>query len=280
MPAGFNMFDASGHLLIDAERLYYGLVWSGYAEPAPNGFWAGLDDDPLHKVEVLNCKFPVLYISGEGTLVSIIRNGNLTTFEIYGYAPIPSDDYYIWNIYPPGITHPSNPAPKCYVFDLMRANKEHFGIEILSQDGTPVFNSNMPPLNAAASVMPPPVAGISSRPYTKIGYDQWSFDTSPSSQYAFTCSISMASLGLSTSREYAYHMPWSRGAQAYGQGDDYNVWESVATGNGRVGFYWQFDVFTPQVLNPGGGEVIYGVHPNRVAASLIDVTDLPFPFSY
>jgi len=275
MPVGLNLLDASGRLLIDTEKLYYGLVWSGHATLAPDQlYW----ETPRYEVTVTNSQFPVLYIAGEGTPTSIVRNGSVTTFHIDGYQGLNDET---WLLYPPGISHPSNPAPECYVFDLMRANKEGFGMEVISPTGTPIFNSNMPPLNAAASVMPPPILpGTRGKPYRKYGYDQWSFDTSSPAIFGETCSISVASLGLSASRKYAYHIPWLRGAQTYGNGDNYNVFESVATGNGRVGFYWQLDRFSSIVMNPEGDEGIYGVHPNRVEVSLIDVTGFPFPFSY
>ena len=277
MRTGMNFFDPNGKLLIDTNSLYYGLVKSGpIRSDLPNigGYNVGTSGFSVNAIA------PIVFVEGGAAVISSTRSGNEWKFYISPLYPMPVDGSSGYDVgWPEGIRDRYSTDVRFYVFDLMRSNKSGTGLEIFREDGKVIFNSDQWPMNVVASIRSPAPYGPNGLPYT-ADYGWVMGGTVQGAHFGYTCSASMELFGLSAYRRYAFHSPWSRGGGGYGAGDNYPIWESYVTLQGRIGFCWTSDPYLPPQMSDAGWWPAYAVHENRAALSIVDVTDLPYPFDY
>lgn len=277
MGEGLQVWGSDGRIQIDSNFLTYGLVASGYIQEfKPQSTRWTWDKYGFH---VNNCVAPVVFIEGGATYYSTMRSGSNWTFYYHPVFTIPYDPDRYRTGWPAGMPARSE-SPRYYVFDYMTSNKSRSGLEVFNPQGKTIFNSDQWPLNIVATTEPPPVQTASKHhpPYARIS--GWTYNFNPPSNHGTTAARSLSSIGLDSGRRYACNMPWRRGASAYGGGDNYSVIECVITSGGWLGYTWQVDPFTPFELSDYDHYAVYNVHLNRVTSTIIDVTDLPFPFTY
>lgn len=277
MPAGMNFFDPNGKLLIDISSLYYGLVKSGPVRhdlPHIGGFAVGTSGFSVNAVA------PVVFVEGGAAVITSTRSGNDWNFYITPLSSMGADNNYNYDIgWPEGIGDRYSQDVRFYVFDLMRRNRSGTGLEFFREDGRVVFNSDQWPMNVVTSVLCPPPSGPNGLPYSAL--DGWTMGgTVQGAVFGFTCSAPMELFGLKNYKRYAFHSPWSRGGLGYGSGDNFPIWEAYAALQGRIGFCWTVDPYRDPQFSDSGWWPAYAVHENRAALSIVDVTDLPYPFDY
>lgn len=276
MASGFQVLDpVSGKVVIDSEYIRFGLLQSGIATTLSSTTEAGAG----YRIIVNDAICPVVFIEGAGVIVSSTRSGNNWTVDIAGWPNIAQTGSEYLDEPGLGFAATLNHSPRYYVFDFMRPNKERYGIEILKPTtGETIFNSNQWPMNIVASVEATSVVDTY-RAYTGGGNFYVKRGGWQNTGGGNDLAVSFNALGLNNSRRYAAYYPWTRGAQYGGYYDDFTLLEAIGCYGGALSWGWVPDPLTTFGMTDGG----FGVHnaqPNRPRVSLVDVTDIPFPFRY
>ena len=274
MPAAYQLRNPdTGKVLIDTNYVRIGLVKAGEMT------WNSGQEMYQFSVTAVD---PIVFVEGGASFGHLERSGNNWTYYYRGW---PNAWSYSQQWAPPIPGSPVLQTPRFYVFDMMRPNTSGRGLWIRDPNTlVTIFSSDMPPMNIRWAGVSPPIPGGNTGTYQSPGggwqrmqFIDGGWDTAAG--VAQQVAIPVANLGLPPGRRWAWFSPWRRGANFSGFSDDFTVIEANATANGYLGWGWVLDVWT-QWGEPGFGQGAWGAHVNRPQISLIDVTDLPYPFDY
>lgn len=150
MSAAFKAYKEDGTILVNTERITYGLLKSGYmtlqaswprlyyrSANLPPDAGSSYDEssvvDAIYGFSVTGAVAPIVFISGTGISCGSSRNGNVTTFFYIG----------------------ASPSTRFYYYDTMRNTLSGAGLKCYDEMGELTFNSLQHPLNILATISAP-----------------------------------------------------------------------------------------------------------------------------
>lgn len=274
--AGLKVRKLDGTMLLDSEKITYGLVKSGYLtqgeiwprkrirsinlDPSQGTSWA--DDaagtgDQQWTFTVPDCVAPMLFLVGDGCLNGVSASGNTRTY-IFGNA---------------------SGSTKVYAFDQMREMGSGPRLRCRNVGtGAITFNSYMVPLNIIAQVTAPGPGTQQGNSYVTAyagGNNELIKGSYPSIQYSRV----RVPLG---NEEYAVHLPFSRNAAVVDNSDamGYSVIEGAGGYAGGVQFMFGPAGGSPSTQAGGQRVGYYAMVLDRMPVALVTRTsNLPFPFN-
>ncbi|WP_148308541.1 hypothetical protein [Pseudomonas rhizosphaerae] len=289
--AGLKVRKLDGTLLLDTQRITYGLVKSGrltQGERWPRKYLRSIQLDPnngqnwvdspglsdqVWNFTVPNAVAPMLFIVGNGTLNGSTISGNTIT-------------YFYLN---------ADANTKVYAFDQMREMGSGPRLRCRNvATGALTFNSYMVPLNVLAVVQAPTIPGVPPPPYGS-GVDNGSRATTYVNGYnqdiTYGNSQTVASVIYSkvdipfANEEYAAHLTFTRGATVQmqtpsGANFQFGLEEGCGGYTGGIRFMFGPAGGTPQQSSSGSWTLFYGIPTDRFPTALvIRTSNLPFPFN-
>lgn len=273
MAAGLRVYKENGSLLLDTEKITYGLLKSGYLTQLtvwprlfhksaqldpndPSSYQESNPRDPVFGFSVTGAVAPIVFITGPGSTSGASKSGDVTSF------------YYLG----------ADASTKFYYFDTMRDAGAGAGLKCFSQDGELTFNSLQYPLNIVSSVQAPPpgpvipnTSGQRFAPYEGASISVSSLNGPlsevlvPISAGEFAASITFTrSCGFSGDRPYPYVCGLQEGA--------YGV-------SGGVRFMFRLGARTTEYMRVGANTFV-DLPVDRFPTALVIRTEtLPFPFN-
>lgn len=275
MDAMFRLNTAEGVNIIDSNYITYGLVRSGYLQPYATwdvaGGSGGVSEGwgvavPVHVARIEGAVAPVVFTVGRSLFISINRHGNDWEF------------LYI----------AASTTTRFYAFDGMReANTDPVRFRLWNEQGQCTFNSRQWPLaiDRAIQVPPPPAiqgsSGYGDRPYREGALGAWTQALQPQRTYAANLPFNRGATLFTGTYHGADHV----GLAAAGGGTfRVKAIEGAYGGKGGVTAFFYFDPFTwPLIeeIDTSRFEHWAGMYVARLPIiSVVDVTDLPFPFTF
>ncbi len=273
MAAGLRVYKENGSLLLDTEKITYGLLKSGYLSQLttwprlfyrsdnldpndPSSYQEGNPRDPVFGFSVNGAVAPIVFITGPGSTSGASKSGDVTSF------------YYLG----------ADASTKFYYFDTMRNTETGAGLKCFSQGGELTFNSLQYPLNIIASVQAPlpgpTIPNTSGQRFSPYAGGSVSVSSSngplaevlvPISGGEFAASITFTrSCGFSGDRPYPYLCGLQEGA--------YGV-------SGGVRFMFRLGGRTTEYLRVGANTFLDLPTDRYPTALVIRTETLPFPFN-
>lgn len=269
-----------GNLLIDTEKITYGLLKSGYLElltmwprldlrsgqldpSSPSSWKESTVRDSVFGFSVSGAVAPIVFISGLGSACGSSKSGDTTTFYFIG----------------------ATTATKYYYFDTMRNTIFGAGLKCYDEAGVLTFNSLQRPLNIVATVTAPNrpaqypgLPGYYTAPYIGASVTNGSISPGAAANVLVRVTVPLAA------GEYAASISFSRSA-GMGARDSYypylmTIQEGAGGVSGGVQFMFCVAARTTELISNSYPNGFFNIPVDRYPTALVIRTeDLPFPFN-